>query len=178
MVTELDIPKSVSKIGKYTFSRCGSVTEVSIPETVSEIGDGSFYECVNMTSISLPASVQYIGEGAFMYCNALESVYYPANNPIKGSVSIFSEETYGNAILYLTEEGVTSGSSINPWKRFKHIETYYPDNAVETIDGIEIDAPYEVFSTKGVRIGDSVEGLTPGIYIVRQGNKAIKVAVK
>ncbi|MDE6228142.1 MAG: hypothetical protein K2M63_11575 [Muribaculaceae bacterium] len=44
----------------------------------------------------------------------------------------------------------------------------------------EIDStqPYEVYSLNGVMIGNSIENLAPGIYIVRQGNAVKKIAVR
>lgn len=40
------------------------------------------------------------------------------------------------------------------------------------------DGPIEVFTLTGLKIAESTEGLEPGIYLVRSGNKVSKVAIK
>ncbi len=46
------------------------------------------------------------------------------------------------------------------------------------IDAAESAAKIEVYDLRGVKVGDSLDGLPTGIYIVRQGNEVKKVAVK
>lgn len=43
---------------------------------------------------------------------------------------------------------------------------------------IDLSAPVEVYNIQGVMVSDSAEGLENGIYIVRQGNNAKKIAIK
>ncbi len=38
--------------------------------------------------------------------------------------------------------------------------------------------PYEVFNLKGVKVAKTIDGLTPGIYIIRQGGNSHKMVVK
>ncbi len=37
---------------------------------------------------------------------------------------------------------------------------------------------YEVYRLNGVMVGNSIDNLAPGIYIVRQGNVVKKISVK
>lgn len=46
------------------------------------------------------------------------------------------------------------------------------------INEIDYQAEYEVYNLSGVKVGDSIEGLEHGFYIIRQGATAKKVAVK
>ncbi|MDY5999982.1 MAG: leucine-rich repeat protein [Candidatus Limisoma sp.] len=43
---------------------------------------------------------------------------------------------------------------------------------------IDYTAPVEVYNLSGVRVADSVENLANGIYIIRQGSKVEKIAIK
>ncbi|MBD5344149.1 MAG: hypothetical protein HDR90_04035 [Bacteroides sp.] len=45
-----------------------------------------------------------------------------------------------------------------------------------TVEEVDSDATAEYFTLQGVRV--NADNLTPGIYIVRQGNTAKKVLVK
>lgn len=45
-------------------------------------------------------------------------------------------------------------------------------------DEINYLAEYKVYNLSGVKVGDSVDGLEHGFYIVRQGAAAKKIAIK
>ena len=44
--------------------------------------------------------------------------------------------------------------------------------------GIDFELPYEVYDMRGMKVGDNKEGLSGGIYIIRQRNAVKKIAVK
>ncbi len=56
-------------------------------------------------------------------------------------------------------------------------------NAVQTVFGsydnssIDYSKPYEVYNLNGQKVSDSKEGLAKGIYILRQGNAAVKTVI-
>lgn len=54
------------------------------------------------------------------------------------------------------------------------------DIAIDNVNGAEIDysAPYEVYNLNGSCVGASTDALSAGIYILRQGSVAKKVALK
>lgn len=43
---------------------------------------------------------------------------------------------------------------------------------------IDYNAPYEVYTLGGVKVGESIDNVVKGIYIIRQGSNARKIAVK
>lgn len=45
-------------------------------------------------------------------------------------------------------------------------------------DGIDYNAPIEVFNLQGVRVADTIDNIATGIYIIRQGKNVQKVLVK
>ena len=50
-----------------------------------------------------------------------------------------------------------------------------------TADGegsIDYTRPYEVYNMSGLKVADSTEGLTNGLYIIRQGNAAVKTVIR
>lgn len=59
----------------------------------------------------------------------------------------------------------------------------YLSNPVDiTVSGVDMildeDASVEVYNLNGVKVADSVESLLPGIYVVRQGSRSFKIAVR
>lgn len=53
----------------------------------------------------------------------------------------------------------------------------YVDNGIADVS-IDLTQPYHVYGLSGQPYGDALEGLRPGIYVVRQGDTAKKVIVR
>ena len=197
---ECNIPESVTLIGVLAFSNCINLTSITIPsnvksidprafegsglnsvtitEGVESIGGYAFYWCSSLTSVIIPESVTEIGDGAFSLCSSLNSVTYLADQPIEGTSDIFDPTAYETATLYMSEAGKDVSKDIDPWKNFKNVKVYDPASIEENIADFNEDAPCEVFNLNGVKIADSIDNLPAGIYVVRQGNTAKKIAVK
>jgi predicted RNA-binding protein with PUA-like domain len=76
LLTELEIPDSVTSIGDYAFYYCTSLASVVIGNSVTSIGNYAFEDCYSLTSIVIPDSVTSIGDDAFYYCTSLTSIAF------------------------------------------------------------------------------------------------------
>ena len=177
-LTTVTIPGSVTSIEMSAFHRCSGLTSVTIPEGVESIGYGAFYWCSSLTSVIIPESVTEIGDSAFSLCSSLNSVTYLSDQPIEGNSDIFDLTTYDTATLYMSEAGKDVSKDIDPWKNFKNVKVYDPASIEDNIADFNEDALCEVFNLNGVKIADSTDNLPAGIYVVRQGKTAKKIAVK
>ena len=65
-------------IGANLYLNNELVTEVEIPNTITEIKPYAFYKCTSLTSIVIPDSVTSIGKSAFSNCTALTEINYNA----------------------------------------------------------------------------------------------------
>ena len=72
LVTELEIPNTITEIKAHAFSNCYNLTSIEIPDSVTSIGYGAFSGCCGLTSIEIPDSVTSIGYDAFYYCSKLQ----------------------------------------------------------------------------------------------------------
>ena len=97
-LTSIEIPSSVTSIGKNAFYYCTSLTSVTIPSSVTSIADYAFWNCSSLTSIELPSSLTSISWGIFRGCSSLTSVTIPnsvtsiGNESFRGCSSLTSVE--------------------------------------------------------------------------------------
>lgn len=75
-LTSVDIPDSVSIIGKGAFARSG-LTSVELPDSVEALGAGAFSGCSNLTSVTLPNSLTALPDNLFSSCESLTTVEIP-----------------------------------------------------------------------------------------------------
>ena len=97
----IELPDTITTIGKHAFNNCQAMTITKIPDTVRTIGEGAFGNCHSIERIEIPAGVAsiqeyafhacenlrevilneglcFINEGAFTNCTALESIVIPS----------------------------------------------------------------------------------------------------
>ena len=77
--------------------------------------------------------------------------------------------------MLVPEEAYYDYKAAQYWSSFKQMETSGIDSVISDIDYAQ---PLKVYDLKGIEIGTSINNLDAGIYIVRQGAKALKIIVK
>lgn len=81
------------------------------------------------------------------------------------------------AVTLMVPEGSRSAYEAHEaWRLFKHIETFDPDAAICEVDVDGVGA-CDVYSLGGVKVAEGLDGLSNGVYIVRQGAKVTKVVI-
>lgn len=182
-LTTFEIPNSITSISDSTFSGCRNLTTIKIPESVTSIGIRAFSNC-GLTSVKIPASVESIYFDAFAFCTNLNSVYYNSENPIEEGADIFrgnlpdGTTIYDNAVLYVPAAAVEKCKLIDPWKNFKNIQEYGFSGIDDIAADIDSNYPCEIYNLNGIKTATDINTLAPGIYILRQGSKVRKIAVK
>ena len=102
------------------------ITNLVIPNSVTSIGNEAFYRCSGLTSVTIGNSVTSIGSYAFN-CENLATVVSLIENPfeIYGNspfYSVFSQNTFMNATLYVPTGKKEAYKATNGWKDFMFIE--------------------------------------------------------
>lgn len=62
---EINIPDTVTSIGRGAFQNCKSLKKVKLPANITEIPNNLFLNCINLKEVSIPNSVLRIGDEAF-----------------------------------------------------------------------------------------------------------------
>ena len=193
----MTIPNSVTYIGYWAFKGCSSLTSVTIPNSVTSIGKYAFYDCSSLTSVTIPNSVTYIGDYAFFDC-PLRTIYIQRIAPLECSPD-FGDDVLQYAVLYVPTGTKTAYEKVDPWRNFWNIEEmdYSGVDEIETdttgtfhittnggtltIHGLSNRDDITVYDMQG-RIAykgtsHTIDNLPPGFYVVKAGNKSIKVSI-
>ena len=156
LVTNLELPESVTKIGDYAFEDCSGLTSVNIPKSVTEIGDSAFEGCSGLTSVTIPNSVFSIGYAAFIECDGLTTVTIPESVTEIGDFAfgyctklmsftslnvtpptLPGETTFKrmseSCQLYVPESSVMAYQTSTGWTFFSHVNGM-PDSGVDAIE--------------------------------------------
>jgi hypothetical protein len=76
VLENVEIPKTVTKIGKGAFRYCRSLVSITIPEGVSIIAERIFEYCDSLSSVEIPSTVIEIETLAFKECCNLSVIIY------------------------------------------------------------------------------------------------------
>ena len=73
-LTNIELGKSLRKIGRRAFSSCNNLKSIILPESLEEIGDEVFEDCEELYSLVIPAKVSKIGTNIVACCSSLSEV--------------------------------------------------------------------------------------------------------
>lgn len=164
---EVTFSDRMVRIPDYVLYEASNVETVNIPNTVTEIGKNAFTGCAALTSISLPDSLSVIGSGAF-WETSLEEVTLPATLTTTGSasnsgpfadISTLKTVTFADGIEIIPENVLYRASSV---------ENVYIPNTVTEIKR----AAFSGFSG-GVGPDDTDSGISAENVILPESLKII-----
>ena len=96
-MVNLNIPETVTNIGRDAFSYCESLTSVYLPDNITVINDYLFSDARSLVSVRLPPNLVGIGVGAFEY-TALIHIDIPETLQYFGSFA-FRESSLESIVL-------------------------------------------------------------------------------
>ena len=148
-LTSITIPDGVTTIENMLFDSCESLTEINLPKKLTSIGNMAFYKCKSLQSLVIPEGVTRIGNTAFWFCESITSLVIPEG----------VEE-----IGYAAFEGCSSLTSISLPASLKDLDSLDPFK--------NCDALKEIIIPKGTR-KQFVQ-----MYAIRDNNHQLKLVEK
>lgn len=111
MLSSIDIPDGVVKIGNSAFASCESLSSISLPKTLSVIESRSFQDCIGLQSVGIPNSITSIEDYAFAGCVTLSKISLPENIEYIGS-SAFDDTKWYNDLFASVSNGLVYADNI------------------------------------------------------------------
>lgn len=74
LLTEVNLPSSVTKIPSDAFRLCTDIKSATFSESITEIGTMAFDGCTGLETISIPPSLSQVRYNAFNGCTGLKAV--------------------------------------------------------------------------------------------------------
>ena len=122
-ITTCAIHENTKIIYNHAFFNCDMLTDVEVPESLTYIGDNAFGFCSNLTNITIPNGINYIGLHALLGCfdlkyNLYGDGYYLGNaeNPylVLVNISTFtgSSFTVQEGTKIIMDSAFSGGSSL------------------------------------------------------------------
>ena len=178
---------AVTSIGDEAFRSCRGLTSITIPNSVTSIGERAFYECRGLTSVTIGNSVTSIGESAFSFCSGLNLLRCDAVTPPYLGSDVFYYVNQSTCNLVVPDQSINQYKAAEQWKDFLNTS----DAEMVTVDesGISVEngaivnksnQQMDVYSISGAKAysGNDAEITLPsGIYVVKVGEKVVKIAL-
>ena len=171
LITNLEIPNSVSHISSYAFSGCCDIVNIDIPSSVQSIGDGAFSSC-GITSISVLNSHTVLGNAVFSSCEKLEEA--------KIYTSIPGEEFYKKKPLFdncpmLKTVTVGEGATSIGRCAFKDCTSLVSVTISDSVASIGDSAFFSCTSLEKVNIPNKLETIEPRAFLNCHSLKSISI---
>lgn len=177
---------SVRTIGANSFRGCSGLEDVELCGAISKINAMAFAGCSSLSSLLIGSNVREIGEQTFANCRRLKSISIQAITPPVISQNTFTDYT---AVLQVPYDCEKRYAEAKYWSNFfpgAAISTVMDDNDIITITDGKITVPdhaagTQVYDMTGAIVysgyAETIEGLSSGVYIVRNGRHIAKVAI-
>ncbi len=194
----------VVKISDNVFENCTAIKSIVIGKDVRSIGAGTFYGCKSLNKIVIEGQdvvesrsaqpAMTVGSRAFGSCTRInEIIVNRVLPPALQDYNVFEQKVYNVAELTVPAGCIASYWADPIWKNFVNVE----EDATLGVQYVETDEGHikvegntvivdgtqaEVYTVGGSLVARSqngrIEGLLPGIYVVRAGSAVAKIAVK
>lgn len=200
-LVSVEIPATVTALGKGIFYSCAALTTVTVPATeipesmfslcdalenvtlsdgVESIGKDAFYRCISLEAITLPATLKTIGESAFEYCTSLRSVIVPEGVTAINERAFFRCEKLAEITLPSTLEAI-GASTFDACRALKSIVipeliTTIPTdlcNGCRALESVTLPSGIKVIESGAFALCDVLSAITIPASVNVIGEKAV-----
>lgn len=129
-----------------------------------------------VASIEFGPDVERLADYAFTDVSGVSDIYCNGiTPPVVANGNVLKSVDKSTCTLHVPAESLQLYQTAYFWKDFYSIK-----GDISGIEDVEVEdnTPMEVYNLNGLKVGDSLEDLAPGFYVVRRGTRAEKVLVR
>ena len=134
-ITGLQIPASLTEIGRRAFRKCEYLRSVTIPATVTACGENAFMHCTALTSVTLEDGVTEVADGAFRECKKLKSITIPESVTRIGDYAFADSNNLAEIVI---PEGVREIGA-RAFRQTAWLAAKQAEDPLVTVNGILVD---------------------------------------
>ena len=120
---ELVIPESCLEIGSFAFALC-NLTKLTLPSKLEKIKNETFMSAGRITEITIPKYVGWIGDRAFADNGYLQTVVSLNPEPPVLGDYVFEGLSMDKVVLQVPEQSIELYRNADGWRDFKNITAY------------------------------------------------------
>lgn len=165
---KIEIGDKVTSLPPYALAVGRDVFGYSQKASLREVRLGKNLQSLGVFAIDFGNEHTYDGNPRLYSYNTNPPIWYPNN---EGDYNIL-----WGIDLYVPKESISAYSSANVWESCKYNIFCIEDSGINSIT-IDMDKPLVVYNLHGIKISNSVLGLSPGVYIITQGNVSKKIII-
>lgn len=107
---EIELPRSIKRIGAYAFYNNKELFSVVLPKDLEEIGESAFEGCTLLENPTFPAGLQKIEMGAYKDCTSITEITLPEGLTALGDVPTCEEVQFYSRLDHVDKtKGVFEG---------------------------------------------------------------------
>ena len=149
---EITIPDSVTTLGPLSFMCCDMLKHIQLPKSLTVIPNHAFSTCLSLSEIDIPDSVTEIGELAFDSCHALTKIDFPVSAAKIGDYAFYS-------CLSLTEIDIPDSITEIGESAFNSCQSLTKLSLPQSLKKIGKEAFYKCRELQDFEFPDSLESI-------------------
>ena len=168
--------QNANTLPDWSFDGLNVLSTVKLPETLEQFGNLSVSGTA-IREIIIPEKVDWMGTNTFFMCQKLETIV--SKNPTPPSALDCIIDSWSKLLqsgtLYVPDQSVEAYKQAETWNKIPNIRPISQFSGIEDI--LKHDGPKQlrIYDMYGRLLGDNLDALPHGVYIVNNGSGSWKV---
>lgn len=157
---------------------CCDAAEITGYGTMARAAGNTPFRNRPVSIIEFGPDVCKLGNNAFMDLGGVSDIYCRSTTPPEVGTNALGAVDKSTCRLCVPTVALFLYKAADFWKDFYNVNGDVTGIGKIPADDIDADMPVEVYNLTGVKVSDSIDGLNPGVYVIRQGSRIEKIIIR